>query len=70
ATFYDPTAVYAPQVLAELQALLPGIMFKTFVPYDTNLADAPHKGQAAVEYAPNSPGALAYQSLVDELLSR
>ncbi|MEO8609755.1 MAG: ParA family protein [Chloroflexota bacterium] len=69
-TFYDATAVYAPDVLAELHALLPGMMFETVVPYDTNIADAPHKGQIAVDYAPNSPGALAYHALADELLSR
>lgn len=69
-TFYDPSAVYAPDVLAELHALLPSLMFKTIIPYDTNIADAPHKGQIAVDYAPNSPGALAYHALADELLSR
>ena len=68
-TFYDPTAVYAPEVLAELRALLPAIMFKTVIPYDTNIADAPHKGQVAVDYAPDSPGALAYHALAAELLS-
>jgi chromosome partitioning protein len=69
-TFYDSNAVYAPQILDELQALLPELIFKTVIPYDANIADAPYKGKVVVEYAPQSPGALAYLALTDEILSR
>lgn len=68
-TFYDSKAVYADQILAELQALLPGIIFKNVVPYDTNVADAPSKGKTVIDYAPHSPAAAAYRALADEVLN-
>jgi chromosome partitioning protein len=69
-TFYDSNAVYADQTLTDLQALLPSVIFKTIIPYDTNVADAPSKGKIAIDYAPNSPAAIAYRALADELSTR
>jgi chromosome partitioning protein len=69
-TFYDADAVYADQTLTDLQALLSAFMFKTIIPYDTNVADAPSKGKIAIDYAPNSPAAIAYRALADELVTR
>ena len=68
-TFYDPEAVFAPKVLADMRALMPGQVFNTVIPYDPTVADAPHIGKAVVEYAPDSPGAAAYRELVTELLT-
>ncbi len=68
-TFYDDDALYSPQILAELQALLPGQVFKVRIPYDVNVADAPHTGKAVVDYAPQSPGAVAYRQLADEIVA-
>ena len=34
------------------------------------LAEAPSYGQSVLEYAPMSPGALAYQSLAEEVIHR
>lgn len=67
-TMYDAESAYALEVVTELRALLPGQVFETLIPYDVNVADAPHKGKAVVEYAPESPGALAYSQLAQELL--
>lgn len=67
-TFYDSEAVYASIVLDELRALLPGQVFKTCIPYDTHVADAPHSGKAVVDYAPESSGAKAYRTLAEEFL--
>ncbi len=68
-TFYDPHSLYTAQVLTELHALLPGQVFKSAIPYDVHVADAPHKGQAVVDFAPESPGAVAYRQLVEEITS-
>lgn len=68
-TFYDPDAVYSQAVLDEMRALLPARVFRTLIPYDVHVADAPHTGKAVVEYAPQSPGALAYCGLAAEILS-
>lgn len=69
-TLYDANAIYAPNVLDELHALLPGLVLNTIIPYDSNVADAPHQGQVVVDYAPDLPASLAYNALADELLSR
>jgi chromosome partitioning protein len=66
-TFYDPDAFYTAAVLAELRTLLPGQVLKTVIPYDVHVADAPHTGKAVVDYAPDSPGAVAYLQLAAEL---
>lgn len=66
-TFYDSQAVHTAEILAELQTLLPGQVFKTRIPYDVHVADAPHTGKAVVDYAPESPGAAAYRQLAEEI---
>jgi chromosome partitioning protein len=68
-TFFDPESVFAPQTLADVRALLPGQVFDTVIPYDPAVADAPHLGKGVVDYASNSPSAVAYRSLADELLT-
>jgi cellulose biosynthesis protein BcsQ len=69
-TFYDPDAVYAEQILAELYASLSDVLFNAVIPYDTSVADALQAGQIAVDYAPHSPASLAYYALANELVSR
>ncbi len=66
-TLFDNQAIYAQTVLDELRALMPGQIFKTVIPYDVRVADAPHKGKAVVDYAPESLGALAYRQLAAEI---
>lgn len=66
-TFYDAQALYTVEILRELHTLLPGQLFKTVIPYDVHVADAPHKGKAVVDYRPDSPGAVAYAQLAEEI---
>lgn len=68
-TFFDPESLFSAKVLADMRTLLPGQVFNTAIPYDPTVADAPHVGKAVVDYAPDSPGADAYRTLVDELLA-
>ncbi len=68
-TFFDSESLFSAKVLADMRALLAGQIFNTVIPYDPTVADAPHIGKAVVDYAPDSPGAVAYRALVDELLS-
>ncbi len=68
-TFFDSESLFSAKVLIDMRTLLPGQVFHTTIPYDPTVADAPHVGKAVVDYAPDSPGAEAYRSLVDELLS-
>ena len=45
-------------------------VFQTMIPATTTLAQAARKGISAFDHARNSKGAIAYKSLVDELLLR
>jgi chromosome partitioning protein len=67
-TLFDPNLAYSDEVLQELRAVLPGYVFETVIPYDAVAADAPHRGKPVVDYAPNSPAALAYLMLAAEIL--
>jgi chromosome partitioning protein len=66
-TFYDPHSLYTARVLEDLRALFPNQVLKTMIPYDVHVADAPYRGRAVVQDAPDSPGAQAYVRLVEEL---
>lgn len=69
-TFYDFESVYTAKILADMRMLLPAQVFNTAIPFDAHVADAPHTGKSVIEYAPDSPGALAYRALADEILMR
>lgn len=45
-------------------------VFKTTIPRNVRLGEAPSHGKSIVEYAPTSLGAQAYLELADELLNR
>jgi chromosome partitioning protein len=44
------------------------LVFKTVIPVNVRIAEAPIKGQPVGEYDPNSKGALAYKMLAQEIL--
>lgn len=56
------------EVLRELYQYFPNKIFKTIIPRDTLLAEAPSYGQTILEYAPRSRGARSYERLAGELL--
>lgn len=67
-TMFDARTSLARQVVAEVQRYFPGRVFKTIIPRNVRLSEAPSYGQAIVSYAPSSAGARAYASLARELL--
>lgn len=66
---YDADSLYSAPVLREIRCLLPDEVTHTFIPYDTQVLDAPYQGAPVVICAPHSPSAQAYQALVDEVLA-
>ncbi|MCC7361153.1 MAG: ParA family protein [Anaerolineales bacterium] len=68
-TMYDGRISLAQQVVNEVRAHFPGQVFQTIIPRSVRLAEAPSHGVPISVYAPNSPGALAYQALAEELLA-
>jgi len=68
-TMFDGRANIARQVKEEVEKHFAGQVFPVAVPRNVRLSEAPSYGKPIVAYAPNSPGAAAYQALAKELLS-
>lgn len=68
-TMFDSRISLAQQVVNEVRAHFPGQVFQSIIPRSVRLAEAPSHGVPISVYAPNSPGALAYQALAEELLA-
>ncbi len=69
-TMYDSRTNLGQQVVEEVQNYFPDKVFRTIIPRNVRLSEAPSYGQSILSYAPNSPGALAYQTLATEFLQR
>lgn len=69
-TMYDSRTALAQQVIAEVEKYFGSKVFKTRIPRNVRLSEAPSHGQPIVNYAPNSPGGQAYQSLAKELIEQ
>jgi chromosome partitioning protein len=67
-TMYDSRTNLSRQVVEEVRTYFPGKVFRTIVPRNVRLSEAPSYGQPINIYAPTSPGALAYQVLTHEIL--
>lgn len=70
ATMYDGRTSLAEQVYAELTKHFGEKMFKTVVPRNIRLAEAPSYGKSIAEHDKWSKGARAYKQLTKELMSR
>jgi chromosome partitioning protein len=68
-TMYDPRTTLAQQVVSEVRRHFPQT-FRTVVPRNVRLSEAPSHGLSVAAYAPGSTGAAAYAGLADELLAR
>lgn len=55
-------------VEAELRGRFGDLVFQAVVPASTKIEEAHTRGQTVMQYAPRSPGALAYAALVEEIL--
>ncbi len=69
-TMFDPRNQLAQQVAAQLEHHFGPKLYRTVVPRNVRLAEAPSHGKAALHYDATSKGALAYQDLATELLQR
>jgi chromosome partitioning protein len=57
------------EVETELRSRYGKLVFKTTVPSSTKIEEANARGMCLLDYAPKSPGALAYFELVEEIVS-
>jgi len=69
-TMYDPRNTLAQQVSAQLESHFGDKVYRTMVPRNVRLAEAPSYGIPAVLWDKTSKGAQAYLALVEEMLSR
>lgn len=69
-TMYDKRTSLADQVVKELENYFGDGMFKTFVPRNVRLAEAPSYGQTIFEHDKWSKGARAYKALAKEVKQR
>lgn len=67
-TMYDARTNLSRQVVHEVRNYFREKVFRTIIPRNIRLSEAPSYGQPINVYAPSSPGAIAYQLLATELL--
>ncbi len=69
-TMYDPRFRLSDAVLEELYKFFPHAkIFRSVIPRNVRLAEAPSYGQTIMHYDHRSPGAKAYRKLADEVHS-
>jgi chromosome partitioning protein len=69
-TMYDPRNTLAQNVTAELEKHFGDKLFRTIIPRNVRLAEAPSHGIPALKLEAQSKGALAYLALAGEMLRR
>ena len=69
-TMFDPRNRLAGEVAAELEKHFPDKLYKTVIPRNVRLAEAPSYGRAIMDYDRTCAGAQAYLNLTQEFLQR
>ena len=69
-TMFDGRTNLSNQVVEEVRNFFPKQVFKTIIPRNVRLSEAPSFGEDILAYAPGSTGAQAYRLLAEEFLSR
>ena len=69
-TMADARTNLSNQVVEDVRLHFPQETFETLIPRSVRLGEAPSHGQTILQYAPESAGALAYESLAGEFMRR
>ena len=67
---FDQRQLLAKQVVDEVENYFGKVMFKTIIPRNVKIAEAPGYAQPITQYAPSSKGAIAYKELAKEVIAR
>ncbi|MBU4360942.1 AAA family ATPase [Candidatus Parcubacteria bacterium] len=67
-TMYDERNKLAKEVFDELYRYFPNKIFRTVIPRNSKLAEAPSFGKSILHYDPQGKGARAYKKLARELM--
>lgn len=69
-TMYNAQSTLTQQVSSELESHFGNKVYKTIVPRNVRLAEAPSYGKPVIAFDKSSKGALAYSALAKEILER
>ena len=69
-TMYDPRNSLTRDVTAQLNAHFGDKLYRTVIPRNVRLAEAPSHGLPAIHYDKHSKGAMSYLALAGELLRK
>ncbi|KMW58897.1 Chromosome (plasmid) partitioning protein ParA [Candidatus Rhodobacter oscarellae] len=69
-TMYDARNNLSVQVEADARENLGDLVFKTIIPRNVRISEAPSFAQSVLDYDPMSKGAISYTGLAEELISR
>jgi chromosome partitioning protein len=69
-TMYDARTALSQQVAVEVEKFFGGKVFRTRIPRNVRLSEAPSHGVPIITYAPSSPGGQAYRALAQELVAQ
>lgn len=67
-TMYDPRHNLSDDILEELYKFFPDKIFRSVIPRNVRLAEAPSHGQSILKYDRRSKGGRAYERLAKEIL--
>ncbi len=67
-TMVDTRSTLNNQVVEEIRSRFGKFAFKTTIPRNVTLAEAPSHGKPAILYSPTSKGAIAYTALAQEVI--
>ncbi|NIS80894.1 MAG: AAA family ATPase [Anaerolineales bacterium] len=68
ATMYRPDSLHASEVVNELRAVFGDKVFQTVIEMDESVMIAPAARKSVLSFKPDSPAAIAYRSLAEEVL--
>jgi chromosome partitioning protein len=69
-TQFDSRTTLAWDVLQEVKRAYSDRVFRTLIPRNVRISEAPSHGKPVIHYDPGSRGAQAYRQLAEEVLSR
>jgi chromosome partitioning protein len=69
-TMYDPRSSLTNEVTAQLHQYFGDKVYRTTIPRNIRLAEAPSYGQTALQYDRHAKGAIAYLGLAGEIIRR
>jgi chromosome partitioning protein len=69
-TMYDPELDLAREVAEEVRGFFDETVFRTMIPRDVHISEAPSHGVSVLDYSPRARGSWAYSELVMEVIER